>query len=153
MRGQWESNINVWFPFMYSKKWNCAALLFSKQNYNVLSPNSYTLTHISVRDLRMQYIPRICPHILLQQNMWTDHGNIQYKSLTDTWMWKLGLRTRNSQKRNTQMENCAASLFPKQNYNVLSPNSYTHISVRDLYIPRLGPHTVFCWSQICGPIW
>jgi hypothetical protein len=25
-------------------------------------------------------------------------------------------------------------LFPKQNYNVLSPNSYTHISVRDLYI-------------------
>ncbi len=24
-----------------------------------------------------------------------------YKSLTDTWMWKLGLRTCNSQKRNT----------------------------------------------------
>ncbi len=33
-------------------------------------------------------------------NMWTDPGNIQYKSLTDTWMWKLGLRPRNSQKRN-----------------------------------------------------
>jgi hypothetical protein len=29
-------------------------------------------------------------------------------------------------------------LFPKQNYNVLSPNSYTHISVRDLYISRIG---------------
>ncbi len=26
-----------------------------------------------------------------------------YKSLTDTWMWKLGLRPRNSQKRNTYM--------------------------------------------------
>jgi hypothetical protein len=26
-----------------------------------------------------------------------------YKSLTDTWMWKLGLRQRNSQKRNTWM--------------------------------------------------
>jgi hypothetical protein len=26
-----------------------------------------------------------------------------YKLLTDTWMWKLGLRPRNSQKRNTQM--------------------------------------------------
>jgi hypothetical protein len=25
-------------------------------------------------------------------------------------------------------------IFPKQNYNVLSPNSYTCISVRDLYI-------------------
>jgi hypothetical protein len=27
-------------------------------------------------------------------------------------------------------------LFPKQNYNVLYPSSYTHISVRDLYISR-----------------
>ncbi len=23
MKGQWESNINVWFPFMYSRKWHC----------------------------------------------------------------------------------------------------------------------------------
>jgi hypothetical protein len=23
MKGRWESNINVWFPFMYSEKWNC----------------------------------------------------------------------------------------------------------------------------------
>ena len=39
----------------------------------------------------------------------------------------------------SQKWNCAASLFPKRNYNVLSPNSYTHISVRDLYIfPRIG---------------
>jgi hypothetical protein len=22
MKGRWESNINVWFPFMYSQKWN-----------------------------------------------------------------------------------------------------------------------------------
>jgi hypothetical protein len=29
-------------------------------------------------------------------------------------------------------------LFPKQNYNVLSPSSCTHISVRDLYISRRG---------------
>jgi hypothetical protein len=29
-------------------------------------------------------------------------------------------------------------LFPKQNYNVLSPSSCTHISVRDLYISRIG---------------
>ncbi len=32
-------------------------------------------------------------------------------------------------------------LLPKQNYNVLAPSSYTHISVRDLYI-----------SSICLPI-
>ncbi len=29
-------------------------------------------------------------------------------------------------------------LLPKQNYNILSPSSYTHISVRDLYISRIG---------------
>ncbi len=29
-------------------------------------------------------------------------------------------------------------LFPKQIYNVLSLNFYTHISVRDLYISRIG---------------
>jgi hypothetical protein len=47
-------------------------LLLPNRNYNVLSPSSYT--HISVRDL---YIPRISLHILLQENMWTDPGNIQ----------------------------------------------------------------------------
>ncbi len=29
-------------------------------------------------------------------------------------------------------------LFTKHNYNVLSTSSYTHISVRDLYISRIG---------------
>jgi hypothetical protein len=29
-------------------------------------------------------------------------------------------------------------LFPKHNYNVLSPSSYTQISVRALYISRIG---------------
>jgi hypothetical protein len=29
-------------------------------------------------------------------------------------------------------------LFPKQNYDVLSPSSYPHIPVRDLYISRIG---------------
>ncbi len=69
-RAGWESTINVWFAFMYSQKWNCAASLFPEQNYNVLSPNSYT--HISVRDL---FISRIGLSILLQPNMWTSSGN------------------------------------------------------------------------------
>jgi hypothetical protein len=46
-------------------------LLFSKQNYNVLSPSSDT--HISLRDL---YISRIGLPILLQENMWTVPGII-----------------------------------------------------------------------------
>jgi hypothetical protein len=52
-------------------------LLFTKQNYKVLSPNSYTQT--SVRDL---YISRIVPHNLLQGNIRTDPG--LFKLLTDT---------------------------------------------------------------------
>jgi hypothetical protein len=47
-------------------------LLFSKQNYNVLSSSSYT--HISVRDL---YISRIDLPILLHGNMWTVPVNIR----------------------------------------------------------------------------
>jgi hypothetical protein len=47
-------------------------LLFLEQNYDALSPSSYT--HIPVRDL---YISRIGLPILLQENMWTDPRNIQ----------------------------------------------------------------------------
>jgi hypothetical protein len=83
--GRWESNINVWFPFMYSEKWNCAASLVPKQNCNVLSPNAYT--HISVRDL---YISRIGLSMLLQPNIWSDLGNILIPSQTHeygNWDW------------------------------------------------------------------
>ncbi len=46
-------------------------LLFPKQIFNVLSPSCYT--HISVRDL---HISKIDLPFLLQENMWTDPGNI-----------------------------------------------------------------------------
>ncbi len=49
MKGRWESNINVWFRFIFSQNWNCAASLFPKQNYNILSPNFHI--HLSVSDL------------------------------------------------------------------------------------------------------
>ncbi len=39
---------------------------------------------------RFIYIPTIGPPILLQENRWTDRGNIYTKSFTDTWMWILG---------------------------------------------------------------
>jgi hypothetical protein len=41
-------------------------------------------------------------------------------------------------------------LFPKQKYNVLSPISYTEISVRDLYISRIGLPILL--QEICGLI-
>ncbi len=49
MKGRWESKVNVWFRFMYSLKWNCAASLFPKRNYNVLSPNFHI--PVSMSDL------------------------------------------------------------------------------------------------------
>ncbi len=73
-------------------------LLFPKQNYNVLSPRSHT--HMSVRDF---YISRINLPILLQEICGPILGLGIYKLLTDTCMCKLGLRARNSQKRNTYM--------------------------------------------------
>ncbi len=41
-------------------------------------------------------------------------------------------------------------LCPKQNYNVLSPSSYIHLSVRDLYISRIGLPILL--QKICVPI-
>ncbi len=56
MKGRWGSNINMWFQFMYSQKWNCMAVLFPNQNYNVLSPSStFMCMWAIISDL---YIPR-----------------------------------------------------------------------------------------------
>ncbi len=81
VKGWWESNINVWFPFMYSQKWNCKASLFPKENYNVLFPSS--CTHISVRDF---YISRIGLSIFCCIQICRPILGI-FKSLTDTWMY------------------------------------------------------------------
>ncbi len=54
-----------------------------------LSPNSHI--HLSVSDL---YIPRIGQHISSSRKGRPIAGI--YNSLTDTWMWKLGLRPRYS---------------------------------------------------------
>jgi hypothetical protein len=74
-------------------------LLFpKKQNYNVLSPSSYT--HISVRD---SYISRIGLPILLQENMWTDPWEYINRSHRHMNV-EIGTEAaHNSQKRNTQM--------------------------------------------------
>ncbi len=37
-----------------------------------------------------------------------------------------------------EMKLCGLVLFPKQNYNVLSPNFHIHVTVSDLHIPRMG---------------
>jgi hypothetical protein len=57
--------------------------------------------HVSVSDI---YIPRISPHIFLQQNRQIVRGHIIRKSLTDKWIWKLKLRPRNSFSGNSCFE-------------------------------------------------
>jgi hypothetical protein len=83
MKSRWESNINVWLRFMYSQKWNCAASLFTKQNYNVLSPNFHI--HVSVSDL---CIPRTGLPNLMQSNKQTD--NINRSQIHECGNWEQG---------------------------------------------------------------
>ncbi len=93
MKGRWESNINVWFliPIDVFPE---IKLLFPKQNYNVLSPISFT--YLSVRD----YIfPRSVCLFCCREICGPILGIYIRKSLIDTWMGKLGLRPRNSQKK------------------------------------------------------
>ncbi len=67
MKGRWESNINVWFPFMYSQNWNC---YFRNRIIMICLPVP-TLTYLL--DL---YISRIGLPIPMQGIVWTDPGNI-----------------------------------------------------------------------------
>ncbi len=67
--------------------------IFPEKEYQGLSPNFYI--HVSVSEL---YISTMGLPFLLEEICGPILGI--YKSLTDTWMWKLGLRPRYSQKRN-----------------------------------------------------
>ncbi len=68
--------------------------IFPQKELRGHSPNFHI--HLSVSDL---YIPTIDLPTLLQEICGPILG--MHKSFTDTWMCKLGLKPRNSQKRNT----------------------------------------------------
>jgi hypothetical protein len=105
-------------------------LLFPKQNYNVLSPYSYT--HISVRDLYCIFPGSVC--LFCYREICGPILGI-YKSLTDTLMWKLGLKPRNSQKRNHKWDfPCSGGLsrvavfppFPLLSWGIIPPGQIFH---------------------------
>ncbi len=85
------ANINVWFPFMYSQKWNS------------YFQNRIIMFCLPVPTLVYLWAIYIFPGSVCLFCCREICGPILgiYKMLTDTWMWKLGLRPRNSQKRNT----------------------------------------------------
>ncbi len=142
MKGRWESYINVWFTFMYSQKWNCS---FQNRIITFCFP-----------------VPKI-PTLIYLWEMYIFPGSVClfccreicgpilgiYKSLTDTWMWKLGLRLRNSQKRNTKM-----------GFSLQIVQSKQHIQGTDTQTihkeQMSGPHTGNRYAdhtreQICRP--
>jgi hypothetical protein len=88
MKGRWKSYINVWFPFMYFQKWNC------------YFQNRIIMFYLPVPTLIYLWEIYILPGSICLFCSREECGPILgiYKSLTDTWMWKLGLRPRNSQK-------------------------------------------------------
>ncbi len=77
-----------------------------EKEYQGLSPNFHI--HVSVSEL---YFPTMGLPVLLEEICRRILGI--YKSLKDTWMWKLGLRPRYSQKRNI----CGASKIKLKKVN------------------------------------
>ncbi len=91
--------------------------IFPEKQLRSHSPNFQL--HVSMSDL---YIPTIDLSILLQQICGPILGI--YKSLTNTWMWKLGLRPHNSQKRNTKMSFVAVQAIRAPIYKLSSIHAY-----------------------------
>ncbi len=88
IKGRWESNIKVWFPFMYSQKWHCyfqnRILMFC-----LLDPTLTYLWEISI------FPGSIC---LFCCRKYVDRSwEYICKLLTDTCMCKLAPRAPNSQ--------------------------------------------------------
>ncbi len=87
MKGRWESNINVWIPLMYnvmySQKWNC---YFQYRIIMFCLPVT-TLTYLwEIYIFPGSVCLFCCREIRVCGPIWGIH-----KSLTDTWMCKLGL--------------------------------------------------------------
>jgi hypothetical protein len=51
------------------------------------------------------------------------------------------------QRQNTEI---SKQIFPEKEYRGLSPNFHIHVSVSDLYIPRIGLPILL--EEICRPI-
>ncbi len=74
--------------------------IFPETEYRGLSPNFNI--HASVSELYSKFSRWVC---LFCWRKYVDRSwEYTYKSLTDAWMWKLGLRPRYSQERNIKSE-------------------------------------------------
>ncbi len=91
MKGRWESNINVWFPLCIPRNETVQPPYFLNRTimFCLLIP-------ILVYQREIYIFPGsvclFCCREICGSILWI------YKSLTDTWMWKLGLRPHSPKK-------------------------------------------------------
>ncbi len=98
MKGRWESNINVWFRFMYSQKWNCARpCCFQKKVYNVLSPNFHI--HVSVSTTVSSYSTKLSSPIQNDKIVLFVHGTVLHCLLCTAMHYNIGNSWRGKQKK------------------------------------------------------
>ncbi len=82
-RARYESNINVWFPFLYSQKWNSYF-----QNRIIMSVSQFL--HPCICERFIYCISRIGLPIPLQENMWKRSWEYIIRSQThkcENWDW------------------------------------------------------------------
>ncbi len=87
-KGRWKSNLNVWFPIMYFHKWN---FYFQNRIIKFCLP---VHSHIYLWEIFI-FPGSVC--LFCCREICGPILGI-YKSLTDTRMWKLGLRPCNPRK-------------------------------------------------------
>ncbi len=93
----WDDDVDTEFTAKTQDRKFKTNTVFPEKELRGYSPNSYI--HVSVSDL---YISLVGLHILLQENRWTERGNI-YRSLTETHAFVeiRTVRPRNSFSGNT----------------------------------------------------
>ncbi len=83
MKGPWEPNTNVWFPFMYSYKWNCYF-----QN-RIIMFCFLVPTFIYLWEIYIYFLDRSA--YSAAENMWSDPGNVCINRLQThecgNWDW------------------------------------------------------------------
>ncbi len=158
MKGRWESNINVWLPFMYSQKYNCyfqnriimfclpiPTLIYLLEIYTF--PGSVCLFCCKKYvDWSWEYINRSQTHKcgnwywghaiprkgIYRCNFLCSAYNLRPSGFNNACAWHNVLKPEvfSLQRQNTEI---SKQIFPEKEYRGLSPNFHIHASVSNLY--------------------